>query len=499
MKKTTVAVASLLACASVMLSVIFSGIALAHHRDGHTKGGSGGGGDTRESFNAGVRSGTMYLFPAFADISLSSKSKPAIPDAQLIVKKSRNAETQTFLKFKVTGLVGDVTSAKVLLRSIANSGFGGGLWEVGDWSEEGITWETRPAIDPQQVVPEVGGVVTNTYYEWDVSEIVTGDGDYSFALTCASCQSKYQSLETSMTPYLAVVAGNGPSVDPEDPIELVFAGAGDIANCGTSGSQQTAQLLAGILADHPITGSVDVSFFTAGDNAYPDGTLAQFNDCYHPSWGEYRGFTNPSPGNHDYITEGAAGYFGYFSERAGTDTTGYYSYTIGSWLFLALNSNCAQIGGCGAGSPQELWLRDELAAHPTYCTVAYLHHPPHSSGEHGGDAGIRPLMQALYDFGAEILIAGHDHNYERFTPQNADGVPDLANGVRLFVVGSGGASLRAFRTPIANSAARFNSLNGVLKLTLHAASYDWEFMPVAVSNPEPVEMFEDNGSALCHY
>ena len=188
------------------------------------------------------------------------------------------------------------------------------------------------------------------------------------------------------------------------------------------------------------------------------------------------------------------------SLRAGdpSEGEGYYSYDIGSWHVVALNSNCSQIGGCGVGSPQNTWLRADLAASSASCTVAYLHHTPHSSGDHGNNMGTQPLMDALYEFGAEILVAGHDHTYERFTPQDADGVPDLANGVRLFVVGSGGAGLYAFRTPIANSEARFNSLNGVLKLTLHPSSYDWEFIPVAISNPDPVEVFSDVGSAWCH-
>ncbi len=305
-----------------------------------------------------------------------------------------------------------------------------------------------------------------------------------------------------MKPYLVVVEDDGSSVEPEessDPVILV--GAGDIASCGTdpfsSGAEQTALLLDDIKSNLAVD-DFESSVFTAGDGAYPDGTLTEFQTCYDPTWGRHFDWTNPSPGNHEYHTPGADGYFTYFGARAGDPSEGYYSYDIGSWHVVALNSNCSQIGGCDLGSPQNNWLRADLTASSAPCTVAYLHHTPHSSGDHGNNMGTQPLMDVLYEFGAEILVGGHDHTYERFTPQDADGVPDLANGVRLFVVGSGGAGLYAFRTPIANSEARFNSLYGILKLTLHPSSYDWEYIPVAISNPDPVEVFSDVGSAWCH-
>lgn len=495
-------VISLLAFVLIMLAAIDAGIVTAHHREGHTQGNNGGDGgkDGRESFNAGVLMGDMFLFPVDEDIAVSSKSKPALSNSELIVKVSRKAETRTFLRFNISGVVGTVISAKILLRSITNSGYGGEVREVADnsWSENTMTWANQPFIDfGQPALSEVGRVVFDTYYEWDVLSTVTGNGVYSFAMTCDSCSSTYESKEALMIPYLVVVVDDGSSIVLGHPSDPVLVGAGDIASCGTdpfsSGAEQTALLL-----DDILLGESDVSVFTAGDGAYLDGTLTEFQTCYDPTWGRHFDWTNPSPGNHEYNTPGAEGYFTYFGARAGDPSKGYYSYDIGSWHVVALNSNCSQIGGCDVGSPQNTWLRADLAASSALCTVAYLHHPPHSSGEHSSEMDTQPLMDALYDHGAEILVAGHDHNYERFSPQDADGVPDLANGVRLFVVGSGGASLRAFRTPIANSEARFNSLNGVLKLTLHPWSYDWEFIPVAISNPEPVEVFSDVGSAWCH-
>jgi hypothetical protein len=486
---------------------------MAHHREGHVKGGSGGGGDsgTGESFNSGVVAGKMSLFQAIDDASVSSKSKPILKNSELVVKKSRNTVTQTFLKFDVVGIVETVVSAKIILRSTVNSGFGGELRVAGDnWSESTITWANRPDVDfgDLSVISAVGAVASDTYYEWDVLSVVGGDQGgnriYSFAITCDSCASKYQSGEAAMAPYLVVVEEDVSSEEPDEPIELVFAGAGDIADCGTgdpmnSGAAKTAQLLGEILMqDEILVGGADVSFFTTGDGAYNEGSLQQYIDCYDPTWGLYFEWTNPTPGNHEYLTPDAAGYFAYFGARAGDPSEGYYSYDIGSWHFIALNSNCGEISGCDLGSPQNKWLRLDLAAYSDSCVVAYLHHPPYSSGEHGGDGNMRPLMEALYENGVEILIAGHDHSYERFAPQDADGVPDLAKGVRLFVVGSGGTSLRTFRTPIANSEARFNSRNGILKLMLHPSSYDWEFIPVAASNPEAVEKFLDVGSAWCH-
>jgi hypothetical protein len=264
----------------------------------------------------------------------------------------------------------------------------------------------------------------------------------------------------------------------------VLVGAGDIADCNRSQDEATAQLL------DSITGTV----FTLGDDAYPDGTLTQFNNCYDPTWGRHKDRTRPSPGNHDYHTSGAAGYYTYFGAAASpletnctSDCKGYYSYNLGEWHIIALNSEIAH----GAGSVQEQWLRADLAANQNICTLAYWHTPRFSSGKHGNSSSVQPFWQALYDYEADVVLSGHDHTYERFAPQNPTGQADPTRGIREFVVGTGGRGLYAFSTIQANSEARNNTTWGVLKLTLHPTSYDWEFIPVAG------QAFRDSGTGNC--
>ena len=256
----------------------------------------------------------------------------------------------------------------------------------------------------------------------------------------------------------------------------VFVGAGDIANCSREQDEATAKLL------DSIAGTV----FTLGDNAYPDGTAAQFTNCYDPTWGRHKSRTKPAPGNHDYNTAGASGYYGYFGAAAGDPSKGYYSYNLGAWHIIALNSEISQ----SAGSAQEQWLRADLAANPKTCTLAYWHKPRFSSGQHGNNSASQPLWQALYEARADVILNGHDHTYERFAPQNPNGQAD-ANGIREFVVGTGGAGLYPFPSIQPNSQVRNNTTYGVLKLTLHASSYDWQFIPIAGQN------FTDSGSANC--
>jgi len=258
---------------------------------------------------------------------------------------------------------------------------------------------------------------------------------------------------------------------------VVFVGAGDIAT-GGGNDEATARLLDGI------AGTV----FTLGDNVYSNGTAAEFAERYEPTWGRHKARTRPVPGNHDYGTSGAAGYFGYFGAAAGDPTKGYYSYDLGDWHIVALNSEI----DVGAGSTQEQWLRSDLAASTKTGTLAYWHRPRFSSGAHGSSTRTTALWQALYDYNAEIVLVGHDHNYQRFAPQTAAGVADPARGIRQFVVGTGGAGLYDFSTPIANTEAYNVNTHGVLKLTLHPGRYDWQFVPVAGKT------YTDSGSAACH-
>lgn len=259
----------------------------------------------------------------------------------------------------------------------------------------------------------------------------------------------------------------------------VFVGAGDIADCGNDNDETTAQLLDGI------AGTV----FTTGDNVYSSGTAAQFQDCYAPTWGRHRERTRPSPGNHDYNTAGAAGYYAYFGELAGPAGRGYYSFDLGAWHIVSLNSEIAM----SAGSEQEAWLRADLAASAKQCTLAYWHKPRFSSGtNHGNEDAAEPLWQALYDFGAELVLGGHEHNYERFAPQTPTGVADSANGIREFVVGTGGKGHYTGVSPLPTSEVFDATSFGVLQLTLGPGTYTWEFIPVAGAS------FSDSGSGTCH-
>jgi calcineurin-like phosphoesterase family protein len=279
------------------------------------------------------------------------------------------------------------------------------------------------------------------------------------------------------------------SAQTPDPISLpptgdpVLVGAGDIADCPDySGAEATAKLL------DVITGEV----FTAGDNAYEEGTAEQFRTCYDPTWGRHKARTRPSVGNHEFHSGGATPYFDYFGANAGDPSKGYYSYNIGAWHVVVLNSECAEVKGCQAGSTQELWLRQDLQSHPSACTLAYWHKPLFSSGaKHGNDPEVKPFWDDLYASHAAIVINGHDHDYERFAPQNPGGAADPAHGIREFVVGTGGKSHRPFAKPLPTSEVRDWSAYGVLKLTLHAKGYDWEFIP------EAGKSFRDSGSGAC--
>jgi acid phosphatase type 7 len=269
----------------------------------------------------------------------------------------------------------------------------------------------------------------------------------------------------------------------QDQAAVVMLAAGDIADCtNLAGAEATAKILdenEGVVA-------------ALGDLAYPDGTEENFK-CYDQTWGRVKSRTRPSPGNHEFHSQGATFYFKYFGKVAGDPEDGFYSYDLGAWHIISLNSECAEIGGCNEGSREEKWLRADLAAHPATCTLAYFHKPLFSSGGAHGDAPeIRPLYQALYDANADVILSGHDHDYERFAPQDPSGKLDRARGIREFVVGTGGKNHRPFGAPEATSEIRDTTTFGVLKLTLRPTGYDWKFIP------EAGKSFTDSGSDNCH-
>ena len=262
----------------------------------------------------------------------------------------------------------------------------------------------------------------------------------------------------------------------------VFVGTGDIASCSSTGDEATADLLDGI----------DGTVFTTGDNAYDSGTDAEFNNCYEPSWGRHKDRTYPTPGNHEYKTANASGYFNYFGAAAGEPGKGYYSYNLGDWHIVSLNSMCENVGGCDAASPMLTWLKNDLAANPKTCTLAYWHHPLFSSGPHGNQTKMKPTWDVLYTADVDVVLNGHDHDYERFAPQDPSGVTDSARGIREFVVGTGGKTHYSFGTVKPNSEVRNSDTYGVLKLTLNSNNYAWEFVP------EAGKTFTDSGSTNCH-
>ncbi|MCU0483014.1 MAG: metallophosphoesterase [Chloroflexi bacterium] len=267
----------------------------------------------------------------------------------------------------------------------------------------------------------------------------------------------------------------------------VLVGAGDIGACGTDGPAATARVVRRVIDDHP-----DAVVFTAGDNAYSDGSIADFDRCYDPWWGAFRERTRPAAGNHEWHTEGAAGYRAYFGDRAGTKSRTWYAYDAGSWRVIVLDSNCDEVGGCGPSSPQGSWLAEELAAHPVACALAIWHHPRFSSGPHGNQEVASPLFDALYVAGADVVVGGHDHDYERFAPQDPAGRPDPVRGVRQFVVGTGGAQLYPTLFPRSNSEVRRSWTFGVLVLQLAEGGYTWRFEAAGEGS------FTDSGAGTCH-
>lgn len=273
-----------------------------------------------------------------------------------------------------------------------------------------------------------------------------------------------------------------PVVKAQTP-SVTLVGAGDIADCGNKRDEATAKLL------ERIPGTI----YTLGDNVYSRGTASEFTNCYRPSWGRYKKRTRPTAGNHDYYTAGAKPYYNYFGTRAGSPGRGYYSYNRGSWHIVALNSNCDKVGGCGARSPQGKWLRKDLASHSSRCTLAYFHHPLFTSGDGVETATVRPFWRMLYDRGADVILSGHAHSYERFAPQTPGGKLARNRGIREFIVGTGGEPPeKPLGQTEPHSQIRNDKTTGVLRLNLRSGSYSWKFVHIAGKT------FTDSGAKRCH-
>jgi acid phosphatase type 7 len=366
-----------------------------------------------------------------------------------------------------------------------------GFWKKGESAPRLARDASRWQQDAKDMAAaSVQFQLVTTFNEWGEGTAVESAGEWT-------SPSGYGTYLDALHAATAAAPAPAPAPAPSsgDP---VLAAAGDIA-CDPSDANFNGGTGSGSSCHEKATSDLLVNLnpaaiVTLGDNQYEDNTLAKYQSSFGPSWGRLKSAIHPGIGNHEYLTSGASGYFSYFGAAAGQSGKGYYSFNVGTWHLVELNSNCSQVGGCGAGSPQEQWLKADLAAHPSQCTLAYWHHPRWSSGEHGNFASMDPIWRDLYNAGVEIVLNGHDHDYERFAPQDPNGVADPAHGIREWVIGTGGKNHYGFTFPsgIANSQVRNADTFGVLKLTLHPSSYDFQFLP------EPGKTFTDSGSGTCH-
>jgi alkaline phosphatase len=293
--------------------------------------------------------------------------------------------------------------------------------------------------------------------------------------TVAASASAQASVPPSATPE--------PTVTPA-PEPAVLLAAGDVADCELQGVGLTTELLVELLADHP-----EATIAVLGDVVYPSATAERFDSCYDPTWGQFVERTRPAIGNHDMDADAGAHYYATFGEAAGSAGEGWYSYELGEWHVVVLNANCDRIS-CEVGSLQHAWLVEDLAQSDAECTLAYWHHPRFTSGPHGDDPRVGPFWTALVDAGADVVLAGHDHHYERFAPMNPDGALD-PDGIRQFIAGTGGGVIRPTIRVAPGSEAIVDDQWGVLRLELSSESYAWSFLTVQGAE-------RDAGSGLCH-
>jgi hypothetical protein len=420
-------------------------------------------------------------FAAIADTYVSSDHPQTNYGSADRLEVDGSQIQETYIKFDISGVDGVVTAAEIQLHvTNASPKSGGSIAQMSDvaWSESKVTYKTRPKISGV-ILSTLGPVSRGDVVTFDVSQANIQNGIVSFGITSHQRdEAGYASHEQGSGPELTLTVQSSATNQASSVSDPVLVGAGDIASCNSKGDEETAQLLA----------SISGTIFTAGDNVYPNGSASDFAKCFQPSWGQFLNRIRPAPGNHDYRTSNAAGYFAYFGSSAGKPGEGYYSYDLGTWHIVVINSNIAR----DAHSPQYAWLQQDLAAHRGANILAYWHHPRYSSGEHGDNTSMDPIWDLLCDAHTDVVIVGHDHDYERFAPINKDDQRDNANGIREFVVGTGGASHDHLTHVAPNSEVRGFDTYGVLKLTLHAHSYDWQFIPVAG------QIFTDSGSAPTH-
>lgn len=421
-------------------------------------------------------------FLAAADATVSSATPNMNDGASTSLRVDGSPVVRSYLRFNVSEISGSIQQAK--LRVFANSGSSSSIqvWGVTNntWSETGITYANAPAGG--SIIATTASTSAGSWQEWDVTPLVTGSGLVSLGLSTAG--------STAISLASREAGANAPQLVLSIIQPVVVLAAGDIAKClgGTPDPTNGAMITSDMLLN------TSEKIFTLGDNSNDAGTAADYANCYDPTWGRLKARTYPVMGNHDMIADPQGGpYFSYFGAAAHPETYAHYSMNLGGWHIVVLNAECGVGGqGCDAGSPQEQWLRADLAANKQKCIMALWHQPLFTSGTQSPTVGMKAFWQALYDYRADIILNGHNHNYERFAPQDPNAAP-VSDGPREFVVGTGGASLDPSTLPMAaNEEVRSVASYGYLKLTLNADSYTWEFVA------QPGINFTETGSAVCH-
>jgi acid phosphatase type 7 len=431
-------------------------------------------------------SGSISLTPV-ADAYVDSSSSGTNYGSGGTLRVDGSPTVRSYLRFDLSRISGTIAQAR--LRIYANSASTNGISlypvSVSSWGETNITYSTAPSLG--SLFATTGPVSAGTWKEIDVTSLIKSSALVSLALgTPGATAISLASRESGANAPQLIV-----TTSLSDTSVLLLA-AGDIAKCAdgtpvpTNGAQITSDMLLNA------TGAL----FTLGDNSNDAGSPSDYANCFDSTWGRLKSRINPALGNHDQIygDNQALPYFDYFGAASHPDSFGYYSLDLGAWHIVVLNAECG-VGkvGCGAGSTQEQWLRKDLAAHSQKCTLAIWHQPLFTSGTQAATPGMLAFWQALYDYHAEIILNGHDHNYERFAPQDPQANPDPANGLREFVVGTGGASLDVSSLPLAaNEEVRSAAAYGYIQLTLKPDSYAWQFIP------QSGKTFTDSGTGVCH-
>jgi hypothetical protein len=431
-------------------------------------------------------------------------------------------ERRVYVKFTVGGIPTGATGVTATLRlwgQTASSSVFTVRRVPSTWTEAGLTWNNQPALGT--TVTTRTGVASGQYNTFNVTSYISGNGTYAMAVTTSTTtQIKFTSKEStanhppqllvSWTPTATTTSTTTTSTSTTTTTTTPPAGdpkvaaAGDIA-CAPPATRTSSACHQADTANLLAVGSYN-AILPLGDQQYECGQLSAYQAVYDPTWGRSKSISHPATGDNEYTsatcsTPGAEGYFTYFEGAASPDQPGcvsacrgYYSYNLGSWHVVVLNTECSQpgVGGCGSTSPQGRWLAADLAAHPTQCTLAYWHRPRwKENGDLSGASAY--FVQALYNAGAEVILTGHNHLYERWAPQNPSGAADPVNGLRQFIVGTGGKSLHGLSsTPPPNVEVRNNTTFGILTLSLHPTSYDWQFIP------EAGKTFTDSGTHSCH-